>query len=418
MALNLLANTSRVETPFIIVTIGQYTFGMYDRHTRNIINGNSNYAGIVATYPNFMQSVNVTKLNGTVNTYTISMVYAITAGDDPNLLEKVFSSVSHTRAIKISYGDLSAPSYIYKEEDAIITDIKSNINLQSSTITYTLSCTSKALASVAGALPFPKRVAKPSDVIKEILYDTRYGLLEIFYGMRDRDLVYQNGLIASDDRVVTIEAKKSISVFKYLEYLVSCMSNINDVNNSVIKKNNYALTVVDDTTGIWGGPYFKVSKIANNATALSAVDLYEVDIGTISKDIVMNFSVDDNQTYSILYNYSNKIEQSSYVYRIDDDGTVVHEYSPILTTSPDLMKTTEADKTWWTNVTRYPISATLTIKGLLRPAILMSYIKLNVLFFGQKYLASGYYIVTKQVDQVDATGYKTTLSLTRIGEDR
>ena len=134
--------------------------------------------------------------------------------------------------------------------------------------------------------------------------------------------------------------------------------------------------------------------------------------------MVLNFSIDDNQTYSILYNYSNEIEQSSYVYRIDNDGKISHEYSPTLTSSSDLMKTTEADKTWWTTVTQYPISATLTIKGLLRPAILMSYVKLNVLFYGRKYIASGHYIITKQVDQVDASGYKTTLSLTRIGEDR
>ena len=67
-------------------------------------------------------------------------------------------------------------------------------------------------------------------------------------------------------------------------------------------------------------------------------------------------------------------------------------------------------------MTQYPINATLSIKGLLKPAILMSYVKVNVVFYGQPYIASGNYIVTKKVDRVDSSGYRTTLSLTRLGE--
>ena len=417
MALNLLSNTSRVETPFIMVTIGQYTFGMYNKSTKNVIDGVSASTKILTTYPNYMQSLVVNKVNGTVNTYTLTMVYAITAGDDPNLLEKVFSSISKSRRIKISYGDLSAPSFIYNEEEAIITDIKSSMNINSSTITYTISATSTALALAAGNLSFPKRVAKPSDIIKEILYDKKYGLLDIFYGMRDRAKIIQDGLIASDDRVVTIEAQKSMTVFQYLEHLVKCMSNVRDNSNSIIKNNKYALVVSDSVTNGYTGPYFKVIKVADNISNYNSLDVYEVDVGAMSKDIVLSFSVDDNETYSILYNYSNKIEQSNYIYRLDNNGNLVQEYSPKLSSSSTLMKTTESDKTWWTNVTQYPISASLTIKGLLRPAILMTYVKLNVLFYGQKHLSSGYYIITKQTDQIDASGYKTVLKLTRIKGD-
>lgn len=39
-------------------------------------------------------------------------------------------------------------------------------------------------------------------------------------------------------------------------------------------------------------------------------------------------------------------------------------------------------KSWWTQVTQFPIQATLVIKGLLRPAILMTYVRLNVVFYG------------------------------------
>lgn len=417
MRINLLGNTSRVETPFIVVTIGNYTFGAYSKGTPNSIDANRIYNRTLTTYPNFIQSLSINKTNGTVNTYTLNMVYTITQGDDPNLLEKVFSSVSATRSIKLSYGDLSAPTFIYKEEEAIITNIKTSFDIANSTIRYTLSCTSKALSLNAGKLSFPKRKAKPSDVIKEILYDTRYGLIDIFYGMRDKEKVLAKGLIASDDQEVTLEAYKSISVLDYLKYLVKCMSNIRDRRDSLIKTNMYNFVVYDDYSGEWGGPYFKVLRVDSSIPDDNSLDTYELDIGSFSKDSIISFSLDDDQTYSILYNYSKQVEQSNYIYRIDNDGKIVHEYSPALATSKELMRTTELDKTWWTNVTQYPISATVTIKGLLRPAILMTYVKLNVLFFGRKHINSGYYIITSQTDSVDSSGYRTTLKLTRIKGD-
>ena len=418
MALNLLSNMAHVETPFIIVTIGEYTFGAYSRKDKNVINQTNLFTKIHAiNYPNYMKSLTVNKINGTVNTYTINMVYPITQGDDPNLLEKVFSSVSSDRTLKISYGDLYAPAYIYKEELAIITDIKSNFNLEASSISYTITCTSSALATSAGTLTFRRRNAKPSTVIKEILYDSRYGLLDIFTGMKDKDLIMQKGLIAGDDKVVTIEAQSGLTVFQYLTYLVDCMTNISDVSKSLIKSSKYTLTVYDDITGELQGPYFTVSKMNANISSVNSLTTYEVDIGTLSKDSVISFSIDNDETYAILYEYSNKIEQSNYIYRINENGEGVYEYSPTLSNSRKTFKTTEADKTWWTTVTQYPINAKLVLKGLLRPAILMSHVKVNIYFYGRKHIHSGTYIITKQTDQVDDNGYKTTLSLTRISSD-
>jgi hypothetical protein len=66
-------------------------------------------------------------------------------------------------------------------------------------------------------------------------------------------------------------------------------------------------------------------------------------------------------------------------------------------------------------MTKYPISATLKIQGLLRPAQLMQYLRLNVIFpGGNKHVSSGLYIVTKQMDEINSSGYTTTLSITRI----
>ena len=102
--INLLSNPARVETPFIEVQIGDHTFGVRTSATQ-------------ITFPNFIRSIQITKINGTVNRYTLTLDYPITSNEsDPNFFEKVLSSVADTRKMYITYGDLSTPTYIYKKE--------------------------------------------------------------------------------------------------------------------------------------------------------------------------------------------------------------------------------------------------------------------------------------------------------------
>ena len=68
-------------------------------------------------------------------------------------------------------------------------------------------------------------------------------------------------------------------------------------------------------------------------------------------------------------------------------------------------------------MTQFPITARLTIKGLIRPTLLTDYVKLNVYFYGQKHISSGVYVITKQEDNIDSNGYRTTLTLLRVKED-
>ena len=49
--------------------------------------------------------------------------------------------------------------------------------------------------------------------------------------------------------------------------------------------------------------------------------------------------------------------------------------------------------------------------------MLMSFVRVNTYFYGKKHVSSGLYIITKQQDQIDTSGYRTTLSLTRIRGD-
>lgn len=402
-----------VESPFIIVTIGKYTLGSYTG------NKTTTSLGMLAqvNFPNFVNSLNITKVNGTVNTYTIGIVYQIAPGDDPNLIDKIFSSVSATRKLSLSYGDWRNPASIYKEETALITNVTSSLDMSASKITYTVQCVSDALSLASAIYDFPAREAKPSDIIKEMIKDVSYGLLSVFKGMVDFQRVLTNGLIASNDKKVKIEARQNMNVIEYLNFLVGAMTPVDSKSeDTIIQAGNYFLAIHDDITNALGGTYFEVKEVKAD-TKVSNYDVYEVDVGYPGDNFVTQFNLTNNQQYTILYDYAGKIEQTKYIYSIDNNGQLSTQYAPSIARSKSLYKVTEQNKNWWSKVTQFPIEATLTIKGLTRPSILMSQVRINTVMYGQKHISSGLYIITKHQDKLDSNGYTTTLTLLRIGGD-
>ena len=254
---NLLSYPSLVETPFIIVEIGGYTFGDY-KNSGGLLFGSN------IDYPNFMSKINIVKINGQVNTYSIRMTYQIAKGDDPNMLDAIFSVNKDKygwQKIKISYGDLSCPSFIYKEEEAIISKITSKVDFSNSRIEYELSCTSTALPLTSNSYNFPATEAKPSEVLTNLVCNKAYGMQDIFTGMESRAKIVASGVIASDDKKVRIEAKYGVSLLSYMNFLVDCMSSTTDSDDSIIKNSKYYLTLEDDIKGSMGGAYFKVTKV-------------------------------------------------------------------------------------------------------------------------------------------------------------
>lgn len=412
---SLLASTARVEAPFIRVKIGGFTFGVYEEKQTGV--GNYGFYKNVSTkYPNYIQGMRVKKINGTVNQYTINITYQITSNNDPNFFEKVFGSISQSRLISIDYGDFMLPEYIYRSEEAIITDIQTSFNLNENSINYTILATSTATLTLSGCYSFKSVYAKPSDIIKKVLYGFDYHLTEVFTGMKDSALVEQAGFIAGDDKAVQIPTCTNIGALEYISILVSYMTPVGSSGTSAKKSNVYSLTTYEDTTGVYGGPYFKVQKIHKSSNALNQLCTYEVDIGYPTSNIVTSFQLKNQSNWSIYYNYNAELGNSDYIKRINNKGELEYEFSPLMVGAKyDL---NEADKTWWTKVTDFPIQATMTFKGLLRPAILMQYVKINLWFFGNKHIASGYYIITSQEDTIDqSNGYTTTLGLTRVAGD-
>lgn len=402
MGTSLISTTSLVQTPTIIVKIGDYEFGKYTK-----IN---NYS----KYPNYIDSLTVTKINGQVNTYSLVLIYPITEYNDPNYFEKVFSSVSTSRRIEFTYGDMSQTNFMYRNEIGIITNVSSQFIMDSAKIQYTVEAVSQGSLAGTGAYPFPARKnVKPSDIIYEILEDKKYGLQDLFPGMRNITLCKTKGLISRNDLKTNLELKVNMSVLDYLQYLVNCMSSKPNTNN--IKKNSFfILKFVDDTTDEFGGSYFEVVEVDSKKEHPEA---YELEIGYPNANCVYGFEVENNENYSIFYDYQNELHPQEYITRINPSGEYEEVYAPILSSGNNSFKTREADKSWWTKISQFPIKASVSIKGLLRPAILMSYVRLYVYFYGRKHINSGLYIVSKQVDTVNSSGFSTKLDLIKISND-
>ena len=375
------------------------------------------YIPLEVQYPQFIKSLQVTKINGQVNTYRLNIDYPITQHDDPNFFEKVFSSVSRSRKIIFTYGDAETPAYVYKNEEAIITKVNQNFNLQGSSISYTVEAVSSAALSTDGSItaPAPRRKVKPSDEIKK-LFRSNKSLQNTFTGMKSSDL---DLLIAGDDMAVEIESKQNISAIDYINYLAGCM--IPAGSGPGLSKEIYIMTIYDDSITSADrslskkGPYFKVSKVS---TVMDHGDAYEIDVGINTSTIVRSFQIEKSENYSIYYEYQNLAHPQNYVRRINADGLWEDVYAPTSMTKVNSYGVGSSDQVWWTKATQFPINATIQIQGLLRPATLMQYVRLNVIFpGGNKHLSSGLYIVTRQVDDIGPNGYATTLGLTRIKGD-
>ena len=404
---SLLSDTVRVSAPFIKVEIGGYTFGVYEERER-AIGKNGIWRNISAKYPNYIQSLNIKKINGTVNTYTLQFIYPITKDSDPNFFEKIFSRASATRKIIFTYGDSMLPEDVYANEEALITKVTSNVDINSARINYTVTAIGDTAVSLASQFSWGAIRGKPSEIIASLVDDNRYHLKEIFYGMKNRNPFE---FIDSDDKIVNIPAITNKPIMDYISTLVSYMIPTSMEQNSVIQNTLYTLATYEDTTGKYGGPYFEVRKMQKGTSICS----YVVDIGYPSATVVENFTVNTDSNWSIFYDYNKEASSTDYVKRLNSKGELEYIYNPQLTNGQFDIE--EADKTWWTKVTEFPIQATMTIRGLLRPAILMSYLKINVWFYGHKHLYSGVYLITGEEDNIGLSGYHTTLSLIRVQGD-
>ena len=399
---SLLSFPSLVEAPTIVLDFNGIKIGGY---------GNTG-----DKYPNYIKSMEIKKVNGRINTYTINLDYQVRPGEDPNFIDKLISRTGYRNPLRILYGDSNYPTVSYREEETIITDVKHNEDVASYTIHYNITALSSLAVAQVIQTNFNNATTRPSTAINELLYDSGElsdSMINLFPGMANRNEVARLGLIPTNDKVVNIGGMNNVNPITYLGHLVSCMAD------EAVSNSTYFLSFVDNTANNLGGSYFKISEVLSANNTLmdnilipSNTSVFELDIGFPSNNFITNFQVCNNDLWSLVYKYAGDISQ--FEYGIDDNGDLITNKRNILTLNDKYGISSLINDNWWKQVTEFPISARVTLKGLINPVLLMSYIKVNTLFYGQRDLASGLYVVTEQVDSISGNGYSTTLTLLRV----
>lgn len=403
---SLLSYPSLVEAPYIEVQFGSYVIGPYKNSK---------------SYPNYLSRIQVDKINAKINQYEIELIYQIQAGQDPNFIDKLVSTVGYN-PIKIKYGDSAIASGLFREESAIITGMTSSEDQVSSRISYTIKAISASGLAKETTSSYPAKTDKPSNVVRDLLYhngNDSKALLEYFPGMKNQALVESKGLLPNTDVAVNIGAMRDVDPLQYLNHLVTCMTSS---NQNGLGDSSYYICYENDNLNEFGGAYFKIQEVTSynkgdkKLTGISG-NVYEVDVGYPGDNFVTNFEVLNDQSWSLIYESNSDLSEASYIYNIDNDGNIqATKTESQLLHSKHYNNITVQNKNWWTQVTQFPIQARITLKGLMSPVMLMSYIKVNTVFYGMADIASGIYVVTKQTDTLDANGYKTQLTLLRISE--
>lgn len=386
-----------IQAPFVELKLGDYTIGSY----KNSLD----------SAPNHISNLNVSKVNGEINQYTIGLVHQIRPGEDPNLIDKVLSSVRFDK-IHIRYGDCESGS-LYKDIEAVITNVTQNRDYSGARITYTIYATSACNYVTGIKFNFPATVDRPSHILRKLLYDSgamSEALISVFPGMKNKSIVDSKNLIPTNDAILKVDAKANISLIQYISYLVGCMSNESNSVDALLRNSTYYLTYEDD---VETGAYFKVTEQEQVTTrAVPGINVYDLTIGYPDGNDVMNFEITDNNAWSLLYNVGSI--SSEFTYDVDEDGDVRQAYS--LNYFNASIPINEIQKNWMTQMVNYPISAQLVIKGLLKPISLMDYINIDVRFFGQKHITSGLYAITGQQDTLSGSGFVTNIALLRVGD--
>ena len=384
--------SSLIAAPFIGVEFGGAQFGLTPNYNRSTMTRDILYA----------TDLTVTKkASGQVNTYKLNMNYVVEPGADPNYIDYIISN-AQDRKIFFTYGDASQPEYSYVKEQAIISTINPNISVATNSIAYTISATSSVSLSYSIARNYPATTDYPSNVILKLLYsDKDNGLLDLFGGMRNREKVELNGWIPKGDKKVFIEKETDISPLDYVRKLVSKM---------MASDNSFYAMIIHDEPDNVDGPYFEIvnSELHQGKGNRYSVD---IDVGYPSDVPIYSFTPTVNTSLALITPFQQKFDTNRII-NINVAGEMQETNTPSLAIKNGAP--VPALQQWWNNMTSYPVTAKLVTRGLIKPSILCDYLRVNVLFFGQPYTLSGYYMVVGQVDTVSRSGYRTELSLIRV----
>ena len=163
----------------------------------------------------------------------------------------------------------------------------------------------------------------------------------------------EDKLLEQNNEISSVKAENAIAVIPYsdeYDYEIGLPSGTTETSLNIE-------TESPDTE-------VKVEKIDKN---VERPDAYTITVGYNTREIVTNFQIENNENYALLFDYQNEINPKKYVRRLNKQGQWEDEYCPIMTSNNTTGQSTISDENWWNLITQYPINASITILGLLRP---------------------------------------------------
>lgn len=382
-----------VEAPYFEVEIGGITFGGYKGKK----------------VPNYVKAITAKKVNNSFNEYNIKLIHQISPGDNPNYIDEIISSVKYD-VINLKYGNANT-GQIFSDNNALITDVSQHFDFINCNITYNINAISVGATVAASKHTFPAYNGKASDKIREMLWGSENSdLIKLFPGMKNQLEVERKGLIPTNDKQIFIGEHKNITTLAYLNVLINRMVSSSTPSGSDINDSIYMYSVSDSSKG----SSFKIVEVRNlkSSNIKNIPYIYEVNVGYPDDNFVLNFSVNTNFAWSLAYESSKDIIK--YDYNLDSIGNLEKQRIPACYKNE---KDELGNRNLWTSLTRYPVNATLTVRGLTQNSLLMQYIKINNYMYGAKRITSGIYIVTEQIDSIGNGVYTTTFNLMRVSGD-
>jgi hypothetical protein len=184
-------------------------------------------------------------------------------------------------------------------------------------------------------------------------------------------------------------------------------------SSEFIQPTLYMLCFDGDVLGIMGGAYLKLVRTDEPTSP----DEWTVDVGYPGTTDVFDFRLTERGMYSILYKYEQQLDwlgANVTMRELNEKGQIVNLARHPLAIDPHLKKTTDVAANWWSQMVNYPISAILTIRGLIRPSILTTAVNINHWFYGQKFSTSGRYRIISDTVRLSGSGFFEDIGCLRV----
>lgn len=402
--------TNHVYTMWIRFRVGGLDI---DTSSTSLYGKRSNY---------FMSLENVKNGSGQANSFTLNIAYVPEPGEDADFIDKAIAYSNRECILQYGYG-MGVEGLYTPEYKGLVLDYE--VGIRDGMLFYTITGYSSLVAITEETFDFPainsssedggdSENRRPTKVVKAAFTDKleKYGY--IVDTSNESDL--------TDLPEDTIPEALGVTVFQYASSVLSYARDesqaelsSDDISKKIIY--NYYIDDTKDSNGKTKITIFKTdpsdtnkndSKVVfnwmdkSNSIVIDFKTEFKgaVVIGRAYKDINNDSS---NKKYSLDI-YGNKVESNNGNNDASTSGAVSEQDDA-------------TDLTTWAEATQYSYKATLVLLGVPCEIPIGMMIEILPLIYGKPHHTQGKYMVTKATDNLDSSGFITTLELVKLNAD-